>query len=135
MAGPALAEGKCKTDRDKCAEQPLGDPAAENSLHALVDMHSGAESITMSQHETFARMRDKFRAMMNFDPKALEIAIAPDVVVSAEEMDLDSPGDQRLKRREHTGITGRHHIPVLIPEIPDVAKKINSLRLFGRSRL
>ena len=72
---------------------------------------------------------------MDLDTEALEITVTPDVVIATEEMDGHAIGYQGLKRCEYTGVTSRHYIPVLIPEIPDVAEKIECLRSFRRQRL
>ncbi len=134
MQRPAVSQRKSKTNRDKGTEEPLGHAAAENSLHAFVDMHPRAEAVTMGKHERPSGMDYTLRTMMNLDTHALEIMIAPDVMVAAEEMHLDTTGNKRLESSEYAGIPGRNDITVFIPEIPDIAKHVKSLGFLFRDR-
>lgn len=51
-------------------------------------------------------------------------------MIAFKEKDLDSPVHKVLKGREDTDISLWNDITVLVPEIPDVAKEVQSLCVF-----
>ena len=96
---------------------------------------SRTEAVSVTETEDLAADIDDMRLLEDGDSHFLEIVVAPDVVVPLKEIDLHARVHQVHKRREYTHIALRDHIMIFIPEIPDVAQKVQCFRFILRNRL
>jgi len=115
--GPAIAETE-SYPRMESREQTLEEWSMESPFHELIAMHSRAEPVAMSQTERLGADLAAIWLVKDLYPERLEIAIAPDIMVSLEEIDFDSGIHEFGQSPEHTHIPARNDIPVFIPEIP-----------------
>ena len=128
---PSIAEAESHT-RMKHAEETLSQTVMEEPAKETVSERNRAQTVSVPQTETLAPYLDQSRLNKLLHTQLLEIAVCPYIVVSLEEIHLHSPVHKILKSGKYTDIPFRHHIPVLIPEIPYVAKQIKSLRILGK---
>jgi len=122
-ARPSVAQPEGYPRMQK-AEQELENPVVEHSAQEPITQRSRPQAVSVAQAERFAADLHKSRLLQAYHSEFLEIAVCPHVVIALEEIDLHSPVHQRRQGCEHPDVAFRDHIPVFIPEIPDVAKKI-----------
>jgi len=108
---------------------------AESPSHQFIPFVSRPEAIAMAKAEHFAADLCDIWLLKNLYAQFLKIMEAPDVVVALKKADLDTCVHQIHQGCEHSDITFRDHIMILIPEIPDVAQKVQSLRAILGNRL
>ena len=117
------------------AEQGLKELRAEAPAHKFVPMMAGTQPVTMPETESLPRDIHDIRLLENDDSHLLEIMIAPDVMVPLKEIHFHAIVHEVHQRSEHTHITLRHDIMILIPEIPDVTQHIERRRTVPRYRI
>jgi hypothetical protein len=116
----------------KQTEHKLQEAVMEHAAKETIAERNGTEAITMAEAELPTCNIYDSRLYKTLHSQFLEIAVCPDIVIAAEEEDLHSPVHKALQCRKDADIAFRHYIPVLIPEIPDVTKKINRIRILGK---
>ena len=90
------------------------------------------QTVAMAQTEHLAANLHQSRLHQTLHSELLEIAVCPHVVVSLEEIHAHSPVYQIRNSTEHSDISLRNHITILIPEIPYVTQKIQRFRILGK---
>ena len=130
-ARPPVAEPEGYPWMEK-AEKELRHTVVEKPAQKTVSERNRAQTVAMTETEHTPADLDLIRLLKLLHAKLLEIAVCPHVVISLKEIHLHPPVHKILKSGKNTDIPFRHHIPVLIPEIPYVAKQIKSLRILGK---
>jgi hypothetical protein len=104
----------------------------EDRTEETVSYRYRSQTISMAETETLSGNLHQRRLLETDHSEFLEIRIAPDIVISLEEIHLHTPIHQLTESGEHLDISLRDHIAVFIPEIPDVTKKVQCFRLISR---
>ena len=104
----------------------------EKSPEKTVAQWNGAEAITMTQTEHIPADGHKTRLFEALHSQFFKIGICPYIMIPLEEIYLHTPVHQVGQGTEHPHIALRDDITVFIPEIPDVPKKVQRLRLRGQ---
>jgi hypothetical protein len=86
----------------------------------------------VSQTERLAVYTDKGRLDKPDHPELFKIAVCPHIMVPLEKVHLDPCVHQVRQGGEHLHIAFRHHITILVPEIPYISEKIQCLRFSSR---
>ena len=115
----------------KKTEKELRDTAMEKSAQETISERHRAQTVAMTEAEHTPAYLDLTRLPKLLHAEFLEIAVCPNIMISLEEIHLHSPVHKILKSGKDTDISFRDHITVFIPEIPDVAKQIKSIRILG----
>lgn len=113
-------------------EKELRHTAVEKPAQKTVSERNRTQTVAMTETEHTPVDLDLIRLLELLHAKFLEIAVCPHVMIPLKEIYLHPPVHKILKSGKYTDIPFRHHIPVLIPEIPYVAKQIKSLRILGK---
>ena len=108
------------------AEQHLKNAVMEDCAEESVTTRNRSQTITMSETEFLSCNLYYCRLCHTDHSKFLKIRIRPHIVVALKEIHLDSPVHQVLESRKHADISLRHHITILVPEIPNVSEKVQS---------
>jgi len=108
-------------------EEALEELVAEPPAHQFVPTVSRAKPVTMPETECLSADLDDIGLLKNADSEFLEIMEAPDVMVALEKAHLHSGVHQFKQRGENPDISLRHHVMVLVPEIPDVPQHVQCL--------
>ena len=95
----------------------------------------GTEPVPMTEAERLARNFDQGRLLEDADPHILKIVVAPDIVITLEEIHFHPGIHQIHKGGENPHIAFGHDIVVLIPEIPDIPEHIQRLCPLQRNRI
>ena len=106
------------------AEKNLKHTIVENTTEEPISRRNRSKTVAMTETELLAGNFHDMRLFKAFHAKLFKIAICPDIVISWKEINLHSPIHQGRKCSKHTDISLWDHITVLIPEVPDVTKKI-----------
>jgi hypothetical protein len=104
----------------------------EQTAEKPVSERDRTQPISVSEAETLSRNLHHTRLHKLHHSQFLKISVRPHVVVTLEEIHLHPPVHKLLKCSENPDIPLRHHILILIPEIPDITEKIDSLRLLRK---
>ena len=131
VAGPGVSQTVCKP-RMEHAEQNLQKTAVEDRTYAAIAERNRTKAVAMSKTETFPADLHQGWLLQTCHPELLEIAVGPDVVIAREEIHLHTSVKKFLDRSKHPDISLRHHITILIPEIPYVTEHIHRLRILGK---
>jgi hypothetical protein len=126
LLGTPLAETERDVRMEK-AEYTLEELVTESPAHQFVPFVSRPESVSVTEAEDFPSYLGDVRLLENLDTEILEIMEAPDVMVALEKADLHPGVHQIHQGGEHPDIPFRDNIMVLVPEIPDVPKKVQGL--------
>ena len=78
----------------------------------------------MSQAERLASDFQQLGLLATGYPQALEEGVSPDVVVAGEEIYLHAGIHQGYELSHHARSLAGHHVPVFVPEIPDVSEQV-----------
>ena len=116
------------------AEEELKHTAMENPAQETIPQRRRTQAVSMTQTEHPAINLHQSRLLQTLHSKLLEIAVSPHIVVSLEEIHIHAPVYQVSYSSEHSDISLRNDIPILIPEIPAITQKIKR-RGFLRKRL
>ena len=104
----------------------------KNRTEKTIPERHRTQAISMAETETLSGNLHQRRLLETDHSEFLEIRIAPDIVISLEEINLYSLLHQFAESGEHLDISLRDHIAVFIPEIPDVTEKVQCFRLISR---
>jgi hypothetical protein len=115
------------------AEKELQHTVMENPTKETVTHRNRTKAVAMTDAEYASIDLHKGRLYEFLHSKFLEIAVSPHIVVSLEEIHIHAPVYQVSYSSEHSDISLRNDIPILIPEIPDITQKIKR-RGFLRKR-
>lgn len=107
---------------------------AEAPSHKFIKPEARAKAVTMTKAEGLAGYIHDIRLLENLNSQALKIMIAPDIVIALKEPDLDSIIYKIQDFSKNPDIPLGHHIAVLIPKIPDIAKQIQGFSPVSRHR-
>ena len=130
-ARPSIAETEGYT-RMKHAEKELSQRIMEKSAKEAVAERNRAKAVTMSKAETLALDLNYSRLDKLLHAQLLKIAVCPHIVVSLEEVYTHTSVHQILKSGKDTNVALRYDIAILVPEVPYVPKKIQSLGICGQ---
>lgn len=130
-AGPSVSEAECDP-RVKHAEQGLKHTGVEDAAQETVTGRHRPQAVTMAEAEPTAAYFRDIRLLQTLHPQLLEVAVCPDIMVSLEEINIHPSVHKRLKGGEDTDVTLRNDVAVFIPEVPDIAEKIQSIRILGK---
>lgn len=125
-ARPAVAESE-RDPRMQHTEKELRNTVVEKSAQETIAERYRTKAVTMPQTEAPASYLDHSRLDELLHAKLLEVAVCPHIVVSLKEIHLHTPVHQILKSGKDTDVALRDDIAVLVPEVPYVSKKIQSL--------
>src|SRR5574344_703630 len=114
------------------AEKELCHLVVEQAAEETVAKRDRTQTITMTQTEHIPADGHKTRLFEALHSQLFKIGICPYIVIPLEEIYLHTPVHQVGQGTEHPHIALRDDITVFIPEIPDVPKKVQSLRLRGQ---
>ena len=131
---PRISETE-SNPRMQHAEQHLKQPAMEDPAEEPVSGRNGTEPVPMPETEHLSAYGHTGRLDQLFHAQLLEIAIGPDIVVALEEIHIHSGIHEIHEGGENPRIAFRHHITVLIPEIPDIPEKIQGCSPVSRDGL
>ena len=115
------------------AEQELKDSVMEDGTEETVSARHGAETVAVTEAEHLTADLHKSWLLKTFHTKFLEIAVCPHIVVTLEEIHINSPVHQCSQRCKDPYIPLRNDVTVFIPEVPDITKEIQCCR-FLRQR-
>lgn len=87
----------------------------------------------MSYTEFLPADLHQMRLTYLFHAQLLEVGVGPHIVVARAEIHIHPGGNEILDGRKDTRISLRNHIPVFIPEIPDVPKQKEIFGPVGRN--
>ena len=104
----------------------------EKPAKKTISERNRTQTVTMTQTETLSLDLHHTRLGQFHHSQFLEITVSPDIVIALKKINLHSPVHQLLKRRKHPYIPFRNHISVFVPEVPDISKQIQGLRLFRK---
>jgi hypothetical protein len=124
--GPAVTKPE-GDPRMKHAEQELQHTVVEDTSQETVTCRHRTETVTMTQAETPSADFHKTRLLKTPHSQLLEITVGPYVVITLEEEDLDTSVHEILQSSKHPDIAFGYHITVLVPEIPHISQKIQSI--------
>jgi hypothetical protein len=132
MAGEAIASRPAitKTEgnpRMQHAEKELQDTAVEHTTKETVTEWNRTQPVTMAQTEDTAIDFNQCRLFKALHTQFLKITICPHIVVSLEEIHLHSPVNKISNSAKHPDISFWNNIAILVPEVPNVTEKIQSL--------
>ena len=125
MSRPSITETE-SNPRMKHAEHHLQWTTVKNTLDQPISERHRTKAITMSKTESLSGNLNQIRLSDSFHAKFLKIAIGPDIMVSCHKIDVHTTINKFLDCSKHSNITLGYHIPVFIPEIPDITKHIHS---------
>ena len=111
------------------AENLLERTAMEDAGKDAVAARNGAEAITVTEAEDLAGNSRYVGLLKPFHSERLEVGIAPDVMITAKEIDINTSIDEVEQRSKHAHIAFGNDVAVLIPEIPDVTEQVEALGL------
>ena len=131
VSGPPVAETECNP-RMQEAEKELCHLVVEQAAEETVAKRDRTQTITMTQTEHIPADGHETRLFEALHSQFFKIGICPYIMIPLEEIYLHTPVHQVGQGTEHPNITLRDDITVFIPEIPDVPKKVQSLRLRGQ---
>ena len=94
----------------------MEDPAQET-----ISERCRPKTVSMTQTEDLSTYLDQCRLLQALHPKFLEITVSPHVVVSLEEIYIDTTINEISNSAEYSHVTLRYYITVLVPEIPDIS--------------
>lgn len=114
-------------------EQKLRHTAMEHVAKESVPERYRSETVAMAKAEFLSSDLHKCRLGQLHQSQFLKIGICPYVVVTLEEINLYPSVHQFLQGSEHSYITFRHDIKILIPEVPDVTKQVYGLRVLRKT--
>lgn len=124
---PAIAETE-RQPRMQAAEKHLEKTAMEDTAKKTVSGRSRPKPVSMPEAELLPGDIHDRRLHKPLHAKLLKVAISPDIMVTLEEIYLHTGINQVLDSSKDTGIPLGDYIPVLVPEIPDVAKQEKAFR-------
>ena len=130
---PAITETVCDPWMQQ-TEQELKHPIMEDPTQETISERCRPKTVSMTQTEDLSTYLDQCRLFQALHPKFLEITVSPHVVVSLEEIYIDATINEISNSAEYSHVTLRYYITVLVPEIPDISKKIQRCRIL-RQRL
>ena len=104
----------------------------ENTPEQTVAERHGTKPVPVSETETRTPDFDICRLLETDHAEFFKIMIGPDIVIALKEKDLHPGIDKSSQGRKDPDIAFRHHIPVLVPEIPDITKQIQGFRFVFR---
>ena len=129
---PAVAESERKPRMQK-TEESLGHAAMKHSPEDSVTDRNRPKSVSMAKAEPPAPELHDIWLDQTYHPEFLKKPVCPHIMVALEEIHLHSSVHQCSQGGEHTHISFRHDIPVLIPEIPYVTEQIHSLSILRKT--
>ena len=115
------------------AETALEEAVVESPPHEFVATHAWTEPVAVTQAELLSADLRHIRLYAALHPEFLEIGVGPDVVVPLKEIHFHAGVHQVLQGGENARIALGDHVPVFIPEVPDVAEEVQGLRLGRRN--
>ena len=115
------------------AEKELQDTVMEDPSEETVSERHRTQAVAMTETEDLVTDFHKCRLVETLHAEFLEILIGPHVVVALKEVHLHSPVHQTLKGSEYPDVAFRNHIAVFVPEIPYVAKKVQSIGILRKT--
>ncbi len=111
------------------AEHYLKRTTVENAPYDTVTERYRSETVTMPEAESHSRNFHYGRLYKPLHSEIFEITVCPDVMIAREEIHVHSPVDEFLYGSQDADIPFRHDITVFVPEVPDVAEKVQGLRI------
>ena len=110
-------------------ETPLEKAVVEDPAHAFVARAARSQTVAVAQAKGLGPNLHHIRLLQAPHAQLFKIVIGPDVVVALEEAHLYAGIHKGNQGRQHFHIALRHYVAVLVPEVPDIAQKIQRLRL------
>ena len=117
----------------KHAEEELEDLAMENSSKETVSERHFTQTVAMPQTEPLSGNLYKSRLSQLYHSELLKIAVRPDIVIALKEIYLHASVHQQLQSREYADISFRDDIPIFVPEVPDIPKKIEGISILRKA--
>ena len=133
VTGPVLSEAECQPGMET-GEEGLQDAVVKDGAQQPVAERTRAETVAVAETEGAAANGGDVGLRENLYPQGFEVGICPHVVVALEEIQSDPGIPQVHKGGEYPHIALGHHVPVFIPEVPDVPEHIETFRFGGGNR-
>lgn len=107
-------------------EQPLAEPVVEDGTDELERRVGVAQSVAVGQEKFMAVDFGGLLLLVQYDATLLfEVVVGPDVVVPGKIMDLHAHVGQFRELPQEAGVTARHDVAVLVPEVKHIAQQVD----------
>ncbi len=107
-------------------EETLAETVAEEGTHEAELGVGITQTVTVAEVEEFVGNLDGDGIVVHLHATLLlEIVLTPDVMVASKEMHLDAHVGEFADLAQEACVAFGHHVPILVPEVEDVAKEVD----------